>query len=310
MRARCLPAVVLLSCATMVVAQEMIPSHLGHQGPAFTPGTTPSKLGWGSDGQACPDRFVVNPQDGAEMVWVPAGEFTMGSLEGEGDQEEHPQHTVMLSGFWLDKTEVTNEQYGKFVAWMKRTGDHSKCFKEEPAGKDHTPLRWTDEASMSMRGMRTGPKQPVVGVDWYDAYAYAAWASKRLPTEAQWEKAARGTDGRRYPWGDDWDGSKCNSSESGKRIAVDVGSYPEGRSPHGCLDMAGNVWEWCADWDGPGYYKLSPRENPTGSANGSSRLLRGGSWSNSPFYCRSACRFGLDPVNGVTTAGFRCARTP
>jgi len=217
---------------------------------------------------------VTPPPD---MVLVPAGEFAMGSLVGEGDINEWPQHTVTLSAYWIDNTEVTNEQYGKFLKYLKRTGDHSKCFKGEPANKDHTPYGWTN-------AKRSGPKHPVVTVDWYDAYAYAAWAGKRLPTEAEWEKAARGTDGRKYPWGNDWDDGKCNNVNREHNVLLrfdpmrtaEVGSYPAGASPYGCLDMAGNVYEWCADYYWECYYFCSPLENPTGLASGGVRAVRGG----------------------------------
>jgi formylglycine-generating enzyme required for sulfatase activity len=237
------------------------------------------------------------------MVLIPAGEFTMGSPEGKGSGDEHPQHRVMLPAFWMDKTEVTNEQYGRFLEWVNRMGDHGKCFRREPANKDHTPKLWTD-------AKWNGPKQPVVGVDWYDAYAYAAWAGKRLPTEAEWEKAARGTDGWEYPWGDDWGRNKCNSQENGRSATVDVGSYPEGKSPYGCLDMAGNVFEWCSGWYADGYYQSSLRENPTGPASGHCRSLRGGSWRTYPDYCRSASRYDRCPGDRSELYGFRCARTP
>ena len=244
--------------------------------------------------------------DEAEMVYIPAGEFMMGSPEGEGHNDEHPQHRVMLSAYWMDKTEVTNEQYGTFLAWIKATGDHSKCFKGEPANKDHTPHYWTD-------AKWNAPQQPVVGVDWYDAYAFAAWAGKRLPTEAEWEKAARGTDGRKYPWGDDWDGGRCNGEQGGRdrrHCTVKVGGYPKGASPYGCLDMAGNVLEWCADWYAKDYYQQSPSENPTGPQSGTGRLLRGGSWADLGTLCRSPSRANCGPVQRVNYYGFRCARTP
>ena len=241
----------------------------------------------------------LDPPEG--MVLIPAGEFTMGSPDGEGNADEHPQHKVMLSAYWIDQTEVTKEQYGRFLEWIKKTGDHSKCFKGEPANKDHTPYWWTDPKW-------NGAKQPVVLVDWYDAYAYAAWAGKRLPTEAEWEKAARGTDGREYPWGNEWDSGKCNSRESYKYVTVASGSYPEGKSPYGCLDIAGNVGEWCADWYSDSYFRSSPGDNPTGPATGTSKLLRGGSWDYYKGNCHSALRDHGIPVYRGNDIGFRCAR--
>jgi formylglycine-generating enzyme required for sulfatase activity len=207
------------------------------------------------------------------MVFVPAGEFLMGSAEADSDadEDEKPQRRVYLDAYWIDKYEVTNEQYGKFLAWIMQSKDYSKCHPDEPANRDHTPGCWTS-ANLN------GPKQPVEGVDWWDAYAYAAWAGKRLPTEAEWEKAARGTGGWKYPWGNEWDGSKCNTSDGGPGVTTPVGSYRGNVSPYGCHDMAGNVWEWCADWYDEGYYGTGPVRNPTGPESGSVRVLRGGSW--------------------------------
>ena len=259
------------------------------------------------------ERFALPSVTNAEMVLVPAGQFLMGSLPGDAPSmtQEHPQHKVRLPAFWIDKTEVTQEEYNKFVDYMRRTGDHSRCFSGEPANKDHTPSRhwWHDV-------MWYGPKHPAIGVDWYDAYAYAAWAGKRLPTEAEWEKAARGTDGRKYPWGNEWDNSRCNSLSTDQYRLVDVDSYPDGRSPYGCLDMAGNVRELCADWYGDSYYQSSPVDNPTGPASGvvdgqgrEVRVLEGGSWGDSPYQCRVAYRWFCGPGDRWTCNGFRCAKS-
>jgi formylglycine-generating enzyme required for sulfatase activity len=305
------PLIALLALATTIgqcPAAEMIQSHLGNEGPAFEKGMTPSVLGWGDDSRMYPDRFVVYPQDGAEMVWVPGGSFTMGSAPGEGHDDEHPQHEVILPGYWIDRTEVTNEQYARFLSWIQQTGDHDRCFTGEPSdgdAKDHTPRFWDDPTWNT-------PRQPVVGVDWFDAYAYAAWAGKRLPTEAEWEKAARGTDGRRYPWGDAWDATLCNSSEREEPLTVDVRSYPDGVSPHGCLNMAGNVEEWCADGYDSEYYQNYPSESPTGPVGRNSRLLRGGGWFDVSVGCRTTCRDegGFIPIFRSGYAGFRCVVVP
>jgi len=234
----------------------------------------------------------------ADMVLVPAGPFNMGS--GDGDAGERPTHMVTLASFWMDRTEVTNQEYGEFLEYVRRTGDHSKCHPDEPRGKDHTPGWWADAAL-------NGPDQPVVGVDWWDACAYAAWAGKRLPTEAEWEKAARGPDGRRYAWGNDWDRAKCNSGE-GSKGTVEVAGLPEGASPYGCLNMTGNVWEWCADWLSDSYNSTSPAPDPIGAGTGPMRSFRGGAWMNREYVCRCAYRSGgTQPLRG-NGLGFRCAR--
>jgi formylglycine-generating enzyme required for sulfatase activity len=233
-----------------------------------------------------PDNTRVNPIDGAEMVRVPAGEFRMGSAASEGWGSERPQHTVYLDGYWIYKYEVTVKQYRAFCA---ATGH---------AFPTDTPSwGWQDT-------------HPIMHVTWFDAQAYAAWAHAALPTEAQWEKAARGTDARMYPWGNDYDPNKL--AQSGNSTGTQpVGSFPAGASPYGALDMAGNVWEWCADWFAPEYYADSPSRNPTGPESGAFRVLRGGSWHYlSDTSVRCAARNNNDPYGHWDGDGFRCAVAP
>jgi formylglycine-generating enzyme required for sulfatase activity len=218
----------------------------------------------------------------------------MGSVTG--DEDERPPHPVKLKGFRIYKSEVTNAQYAKFLA---ATGHRE-------------PLFWKD-------GRFNQPKQPVVGVDWEDAMAYCRWAQVRLPTEAEWEYAARGTDGREFPWGGE--GGRRRGGGGGRgggaRAVMDldsrngkpavVGSMPDGARPVGARDMAGNVWEWCADWYDRSYYAVSPAENPTGPANGRQRVLRGGSWGY-PSNVRAPYRFPERPTFRASYAGFRCVQ--
>jgi formylglycine-generating enzyme required for sulfatase activity len=230
----------------------------------------------------------VREIDGAVEVFVPAGEFTMGSEDGMND--ERPVRRVYLDAFWIDETEVTNAQYeGCVVAGKCRA---SGC---------------ADDAQLN------DGRQPVVCVDWSDAEAYCRWAAARLPTEAEWEKAARGTDGRTYPWGnepatceyavmDDGSGSGC-----GQHKPWPVGSKPRGAGPYGTLDMAGNAWEWVADWYDSGYYARSPGRNPGGPDSGEARVLRGGPWPGGQYYVRCANRVRIDPAYRGNFVGFRCA---
>jgi len=155
------------------------------------------------------------------MVLVPAGEFVMGS---EAGPSERPVRRVFLDAYYIDTYEVTNGLYGKFLQATRR----------------HEPRYWKDARV-------NDPNQPVVGVTWYDAEAYCHWSGKRLPTEAEWEKAARGTDGRISPWGNQWDSARASTSDGGSGKLSPVGSYEAGKSPYGAYDMAGNVWEWVAD---------------------------------------------------------------
>ena len=229
-----------------------------------------------------PGATRVNPKDGAEMVYVPAGAFTMGAAEFYNA----PTHTVNLSGYWIYKNDVTVAEY---KAFCQATG---RAMPQAPS------WGWQDD-------------NPVVDVTWDDATAYAAWAGVSLPTEAQWEKAARGTDGRAYPWGNDWDPSLCVHSAStfgDLGSTKPVGSCPAGASPYGCLDMAGNVCQWCADWYDENYYKSSPASDPAGPESGTIRVLRGGSWCiYGPGIFRAAGRSRYDPTGSYYDVGFRCS---
>jgi len=224
--------------------------------------------------------------DGGLYVWVLPGEFLMGSPAGEGQDDERPQHLVRIrKGLWLGKHEVTNGQYRQFCA---ATG------RPFPSGSNQ------------------GDDHPVVHVSWRDARAYCGHYGLRLPTEAEGEYAARGPEGRTYPWGGEWDGSKCcnwhNKGPGG--MTFPVGSFPAGPSWCGALDMAGSVWEWCADWYDSGYYAQSPVEDPQGPATGDRRVMRGGSWFYMPVGCRSAYRAGWGLETQGVADGFRCAVSP
>lgn len=219
-------------------------------------------------------KTIINSKDGSELILISAGEFTMGSPEGEGEPGEHPQHNVYLDAYYIGKYEVTNKQFAKFV--------NETSYQAQGSWKDYYKSGTEDH--------------PVVSVTWNDATAYCQWANLRLPTEAEWEKAARGTDGRKYPWGNEWDASRCNNYSvdglpSGPKP---VGSFPSGASPYGCLDMVGNAWEWCSDWYLPNYYQNSPSINPKGPSRGlaisPARVRRGSSCSDDPNAFRAAIR--------------------
>jgi len=215
-------------------------------------------------------------------VIIPAGEFTMGSDNGYGD--EQPEHTVYLDAYAIDKYEVTNAQY-------------KNCVK---AGKCQTPETRTmyDDGDYA--------DHPVVYVDWHQSTAYCVWLGKRLPTEAEWEKAARGTDRRTYPWGNDWGTKKANVDSGG---TASVGSFNAGKSPYGVYDMAGNVYEWVTDWYAEDYYQSSPKRNPKGPSGDDYVIRRGGSWSNDSDDVRTTFRDFISPRLKNINTGFRCAKT-
>ena len=241
-----------------------------------------------------------------EITLVPSGEFLMGSREEDFIPEEMPQHAVILDAYYIDRYEVTNAQYWEFLDYIMKTGDHSKCSTSEPINKSHLP-------GNSFRGYEykyyNYPDYPVTRVDWYDAYAYAAWAGKRLPTEAEWEKAARGTDGRRFPWGNVWEIKFCNVGTDGN-LPVTVGSFEDGNSVYGCYDMTGSVSEWCEDWYHPEYYLSSPKKNPKGPIKGTGkRIIRGGSmFAQNVYKLRCAVRMFGEPGDRNKSVGFRCAK--
>jgi serine/threonine-protein kinase len=268
------------------------------------------------------------------MVYVPAGEFQMGSTYNEADdalalcygyqgeckrdwfEDERPSHVVVLDGFWIDRTEVTNAQ---FAAFLNEEGNQKEG--------DVTWLYLEGETSLIERvGGEFRPKSgygdhPVVEVSWYGAVAYCGWAEARLPAEAQWEYAARGPERRVFPWGDEVDGTRLNhcdancdqdwadeSFDDGYARTAPVGSYPDGASWVGALDLAGNVWEWGADWYGE--YPSEAQENPTGPSTGDYRVVRGGGWGHGWHLVRTARRFGVRPIGRDSHLGFRCVVPP
>ena len=221
------------------------------------------------------------------MVGVPAGEFTMGSADGAPDawDWEKPQHTVYLDAFYVDKYEVTNAQY-------------RKCVEAGACARPFDPTYY-DDAGYN--------QYPVVYVGWHWAKGYCQWAGKRLPTEAEWEKAARGTDGRTYPWGEGIDCDHAQYNECGGQT-VPVGSKSKGASPYGALDMAGNVWEWVADRYQDDTYQTAPDRNPQGPEKGTGQVMRGGSWSEAAANVRCAYRSWYMPDARYFNLGFRCVR--
>jgi formylglycine-generating enzyme required for sulfatase activity len=228
------------------------------------------------------------------MVYVPAGSFTMGSPEQVGEQDESPFHRVHLDDYWIGETEVTNAMYAACL----RAG---KC---SPSAHHPDVLAVIFDEQLA--------QHPVVNIPWEEAERYCAWTGLRLPTEAEWEKAARGTYARTYPWGELIDCSRANYWGRGWACTgqtTEVGLYPLGASPYGALDMAGNVMEWVADWYDAAYYAHSPTSNPQGPVIGSYRVVRGGSWQSTDDLVRSAHRhFG--PDGGSEYIGFRCALSP
>jgi formylglycine-generating enzyme len=230
------------------------------------------------------------------MVTIPAGKFLRGS-DSSTEADEKPQKEVMVSEYQIGIVPVTVGMYEEYVAATKgaKMPDAPKDFNQDWSKKDH----------------------PMVNVSWHDAQKFAEWATKvakitlLLPSEAQWEKAARGVDGREYPWGNDWDSSKCCCGENSNGGTASVGSYPSGANEqYGLLDMAGNVWEWCLDWYGADWYKNpeSFKNDPSGPMKGSTRVLRGGSWwSHAPIVFRCACRYEIAPADWHDLWGFRLA---
>lgn len=237
------------------------------------------------DGETETDPDFDTTTLGIEWVTVTAGEFQMGDNFNEGEDNQRPVHTVYLDEFRISKYEVTFEQYDLFC------GETNRALPDDRGwGRDN---------------------RPVIYVSWNDAQAFCDWLSEKtgknihLPTEAQWEKAARGTDQRRFPWGNSAPDCTLANFTGCALQTVPVGSHPNGVSPYGIHDMAGNVGEWCQDWYASGYYSVSPVNNPQGPDEGVARIFRGGGWVNSVERIRSACRASMEPSQSVNYIGFR-----
>jgi len=273
--------------------------------PSPTPTATPTPT---------PPPTATLPPIPADMIRIPAGDFIQGSSDAEIDAaiqmcadafngicphphawfaDETPRRTIYLDAFYIDRWEVTNREFAAFVAATgyvtdaERKGESKTWRAPDTAGRESYPVVW---------------------MSWNDADAYCQWAGKRLPTEAEWEKAARGTDGRIWPWGSNWEAGRANTGDGGAGNVAAVGNYPDSASPYGVMDMTGNVWEWVADWYDPFWYASSPTHNPGGPLSGVSRVLRGGSFRNPPWEVRAVHRHSGGPDGYALDHGFRCAR--
>lgn len=252
--------------------------------PTSTPTETPVPI-------PSPIELKTNSMDGAEIVLIPSGEFMMGSDQSNDPYfwgAEAPIHPVSLNSFWMYRTEVTQGMY-------------QQCAEEKACP---VPAKINDPVAQQY-GTDRFVNHPVVMVTWQGALAYCQWAGGRLPTEAEWEKAARGTDERLFPWGNDpnADGLANYSSIS----PSEVGSYPAGSSPYGVYDMAGNVLEWVNDFFDAGYYQYSPIENPLGPRSGDRRIVRGGAFNQNGINgIRTVARASLRPSGTKISVGFRC----
>ena len=237
-------------------------------------------------------RDAAAQGDDSPIAVIPAGEFWMGVDGMIGLEDEKPRHRVWLDAYSMDLYEVTVARYARFLA-----------------ATHHQPPAYWETVEMAEHGDR-----PVIGVTWDDAEAYCKWAGKRLPTEAEWEKAARGTDERPYPWGTkkptpDLANYALGARFSYSQVLMPVGKYDKAKSPYGLFDMGGNVWEWTRDWYEGAYYGKSPEKNPSGPEQGQFKVLRGGSWSDMAKYMLTYGRFQLPPSTRNSYTGFRCAKS-
>jgi eukaryotic-like serine/threonine-protein kinase len=277
--------------------------------PVIEPTTTPTQILLKATQEitSTPETIKISPKDGMTQLFVPAGLVKMGGMDILMENDELPAHDVTLNAFWIDQVEVTNGMYGLCVN----------------AGVCRPPVKINSDNRVKYFGTPEFNDYPIVHITWYDANAYCQWAGRRLPTEAEWERAARSDDMRNYPWGNEPPNAKNSNSINIVGDTSRVGSYNIGASPFGALDMAGNVWEWVADYYQPDYYSESPTTNPTGPKDGGLnhlRVIRGGSYQDNLFNLRNSNRgyeVGSDPTKlssdsayygrSSVKIGFRCA---
>jgi len=233
---------------------------------------------------------LASPNVQMPEVFIPSGRFEMGSA---AYRDETPPHLVLVDHFWIDRTEVTNGQY-------------ARCVEQ---GICRSPVRLGSYSRPDYFGNPQYNSHPVIYVDWGDADTFCRWAGRRLPTEAEWERAARGADDRIYPWGNEFPEPGMLNYDFTVGDTSPVGVYQTGASPYGVLDMAGNVAEWVADWYAKDYYLESPLSDPSGPVSATARVVRGGSWLDNRNSVRAGLRLGYPPDSAFVNLGFRCAES-
>lgn len=258
--------------------------------------------------------------DRMTMVYVPGGQFEMGSNEEILCPYASPAHIVSLDAFWIDQVEVTNSMFTFFLNEQGNQTQNGITWFEPGAGHQGVVYGYIAENEGNFFTREGYERYPVIEVSWYGAAAYCSWIGGRLPTEAEWEYAARGPNANQYPWGNSFNGEVVNycdgycqeswrddSYKDGAMLWTAVGNYPEGASWCGAFDLAGNVWEWVNDWWSDDYYAYSPIDNPEGPLDGTLRIARGGSWYDEWWRMSSSCRKGLQPSSArMHWVGFRC----
>ena len=246
--------------------------------------------------------FAQKGDDLTDMILIPGGQFMMGSDESNANSHEKPSHSIHLDAYYIDKFEVTRADYEEFI--LARGYQRSEFWSKEgwnfiQENEIDMPPQWNVK-------MFANPNFPASGISWYEAEAYANWRGKRLPTEAEWEKASKGNTGYHYPWGSSFDSTHILYVGLSRLLTVE--SFPSGASPYGGLDMAGSVWEWVSDWYSEDYYKNSPLKNPKGPDSGTQKILRGGSWRSNRRQFRCSYRYPNEPQWRQVDVGFRLAK--
>ena len=294
---------------TWILPSILFPENTTQTPPATTPPTEEIPTPGNTPVTKVPVNKIRTP-DGMTMIYIPAGEFEMGSEDAD---EEKPIHTVYLDAFWVDQTEITNAMFRKFLdetGYVTDAETSRESWTYDGSSWSLTKNAYWSQPDGPGSNLNGKNDHPVVHISWNDAREYCRWAGGRLLTEAEWEKAARGTEGWGYPWGNTLASPEFLNFDLYFKDTVAVGSYERGRSPYGLYDMAGNVWEWVSDWYQLDYYEEAPSENPTGPSSGEKRVIRGGSWDDDADDVTSATRGQSAPNRTSSSIGFRCGATP